>query len=224
MPRKSGTKSNSTEAPSPQPEPAPHVGINKAKAERVFKEKFGDDKRRTRKRRRYLVKWAKPEQHDAWWFCTPKERQFITSYLKGASARDAAATANLRDSAAGFRMLQKPHVRAALHQKTIEAMTATGIDVVQWWRETWNIASLPLEMCAGKPTVADKLKALQLTGLAGSIIRNNVHHSGDIGFLHMFERATAELMKESLPPAQIEQTQGETLEHQPAEETLEAGS
>lgn len=100
---------------------------------------------------------------------TPQELRFVKGVATGMNHTEAVKAAGFRGDgqrgvSRGWRLMQKPVVRAALYELMCDAFDKAGIETAQWLREVACIAFTPDALIDGKPRYQDKLKALDLIG------------------------------------------------------------
>ena len=100
---------------------------------------------------------------------TPQELRFVKGVATGMNHTEAVKAAGFRGDgqrgvSRGWRLMQKPVVRAALYELMCDAFDKAGIETAQWLREVACIAFIPDALIDGKPRYQDKLKALDLLG------------------------------------------------------------
>lgn len=125
---------------------------------------------------------------------TPQELRFVKSIAVGASTKDAISAAGYRGDGErarvrGWRLMQRPVVRAAIYELKVQAFDKASIEVTQWLRETAAIAFMPPEMIEGKPRWSDKMNALAKIGEFQKFLNNQPTSSREVSVITLITQS-----------------------------------
>jgi hypothetical protein len=109
---------------------------------------------------------------------TPAELRFVQSVAEGKSHAAAAREAGYRGDSdrarvRGWRLMQKPVIRAAVYELMSKAFDKASIEVTQWLREVATLAFMPADMLDGKPKWSDKTAMLKTVGEYQKFLERN---------------------------------------------------
>jgi hypothetical protein len=156
---------------------------------------------------------------DALYFLTPRELRWVQHVAAGVPRTEAVRLAGWRSDGdrarmRSWRLMQKPIIRAALHQLSKEAMMKAGIENAQIVREYADLAFRPDFMLDGLPRWADKMAALNKLAEIAKLIDKTTPKSGDTNIIALI---TASMTPKTAP------IPSEVIVHEPALQRPDAG-
>lgn len=131
---------------------------------------------------------------DALYFLTPKELKWVQAVAAGVNRTEAVKVAGWRSDGdrakmRAWRLMQKPIIRAALHQISKEAMLKAGIENAQIVREYADLAFRPDFMIEGLPKWSDKMAALNKLAEIAKLIDKTKPTTGDTNIIALITQS-----------------------------------
>jgi hypothetical protein len=127
---------------------------------------------------------------------TPAELRFVQAMATGKTHAEAAIEAGYRGDGnrarvRGWRLMQKPVIRAAVYELMSQAFDKASIEVTQWLREVATIAFMPAEMVDGKPKWSDKTAMLRMVGEYQKLLEKNAPSASPVNIINLITQAAA---------------------------------
>jgi len=124
-------------------------------------------------------------RNNALYYLRNNERRFVQLVASGMANEIAAAdaygikTEHQRELKAR-RLMQRPLIRAAINQVKRKILADATLEPGIVVRELAMVGMTPIEDCAGRVTVSDKIKALQTLAQVVRLLDVNVHVTGQV--------------------------------------------